>query len=462
MQKISSNYLIIHFIKHLPVIKEMQNNANSFDCREDLNTNQYIISSIQIDDTLKNRCISKLREAKKAIDNFENYLNIENTDNIDNKLGTTRIKDSLSLVKTTTQKLINKQRPINENDDNLGLGTKKALNVINFRRAFEIKKDISRFLPSKNKLHLMNYERGEAELIVNILDKIKIKRDEKIRVNFYKKNIENLEKLENSDEFKKTKTTHVNDYYAKSPKEELNINSFKKMSNTNTIFNKFEFNENRNISNKTSNNISIHRYLSGENKKKLTQSNNNFNDTYEFLSKNSTREFRIQSPIFKHKLNKNFASPLITNDINDFQNYKKLIFDSSFNFKKFENSLTTYPKQINYKIRYGKIQENNKSLNQNSSNKKTMKEIYQKAVPKKFNFKSLVTDQSNNKIKNNSRNEESFPVGFNQFKKLPERFKKNNNILISLYKVLEIEQQKANLMIKTNTKYITKKNLTFN
>lgn len=457
MHKISSNYLIIHFIKNLPVIKEMQNNANSFDCKEDFNPNQYIISSIQIDDTLKNRCISKLREAKKAIDNFENYLNIENTDNIDYKLGTTRIKDSLSLIKTTKQKLINKEKPINENDDNLGLGTKKALNVINFRRAFEIKKDISRFLPSKNKLHLMNYERGEAELIVNILDKIKIKRDEKIRGNFYKKNIENLE---NSDEYKKTKLTNIKDYYAKSPKEELIINSFKKMSNTNTFFNKFEFNENRNISNKTCNNIQIHKYLSKENKKKLTQSNKNCNDTYELSSKNSTSKFRIHSPILKQKLDKNFASPLITNDINDFQNYKKLIFDSSYNFRKFENSLTTYPKQFNYKIRYGKIQENTKS--QNSSTKKTMKEIYQKAVPKKFNIKSLVNEQSKNKIKNNVRNEESFTLGFNQFKKLPERFKKNNNILISLYNVLDLEQQKANLMIKTNTKYIIKKNLTFN
>jgi hypothetical protein len=477
-----------------------KNSANSVVCREDLNPKQFIISSIRIDDTLKNRSISKLREAKKAIDNFEIFLNIENNDNFQQKSGRTKRRDSLSLLNTTRNRFKNTVRPVKENDDNLGLGTKKALNILNFRSAFDIKKDISRFQPSKNKLHLMNYERGEAELMVNILDKIKNKRDDRIRLKFEQKNaefekprksnylpcpnfilsapskfdyfnknlnisekfenFENSEKLKNPDGFNQFKTSKIIPYTTKPPQKRLILNSFKKLSNTKISLNKFKTYQTG--YDKTSTSFTLNKNLIRESRKKLTESNIKFDKTNESIQKDTTNEFQFQSPITSDKFIKNYSSPLLTNINTEIQNYKNQNYNPSENFKFLENSLSSSPNKFNFKDQSGNIREITTSQYEDSPTKISMKENYQKAVPRKFSFKSSLTEESNYELKSISRNGEKFSTGLKLRKNLPEVYKKSSEFLKSFYKVLQIEEQKATLILKTNNSICKKKNLTFN
>jgi hypothetical protein len=128
----------------------------------------FIISKVSLDESKKTRSIGLLKNAKEKIDNLNSLFTYKNF--------FLEEKKSKQLKSVTIKKIKN-------SEEEIGFSNNINLNVGNFKKILGTQQDYESYDLNK-KPNILNYHKEDAELMVNLLDSIRIKKMVKSYNNF--------------------------------------------------------------------------------------------------------------------------------------------------------------------------------------------------------------------------------------------------------------------------------------
>jgi hypothetical protein len=430
-----------------------------------------ILSKLSLDETKKTKSIGLLKNAKKKIDDLNSLFSYKNFF-LDEK----KPKPLKSVA----------IRKIKNSEEEIGFSNNINLNINNFKKILGTQQDYESYDISK-KPNILNYHKEDAELMVNLLDRLKIKKTLNSYNNFGIKNLfinnENNRKNQeilagfthlifknyetDADDYKETQTLKNTTNFLKNQSKVSVYDQKQSQDNniTNDIYNKnysisnidnlpkFNFYKKiRNKSRQITTNYKDETFLG----KHLSTSKQTTNDD---VMKTETTQSKSKNDIYLKTYSESLKSKTERQDqkkwITSYTNYKKT------NFKEFETiKFSPSNQSMNFNLRNLNLIENSKNNIQNNG-------IVQK------NDLIKTKDANNTLLVNNSKNPENFistsfsdnekMFFFRNKKNLACKISKNNEnkqnpnsnfkkktefILQEFYNILNLEELRAKLIMK--------------
>jgi hypothetical protein len=431
-------------VKKLSSMSSIHQNENS----PSLN---FILSKISLDETKKTKSIGLLKNAKKKIDDLNSLFAYKNFF-LDEK----KPKPLKSVA----------IRKIKNSEEEIGFSNNINLNINNFKKILGTQQDYESYDISK-KPNILNYHKEDAELMVNLLDRLKLKKTVDSYNNFGIKNLfinnENdrknqeilarfthlLFKNYNSDDNKETQTQKNTtnflknqskvSFYDQKQSQDNNItnNTYNKNNSITYIDSlpKFNFYKKfRNKSRQITTNYKDETFLG----KHLSTSKQTTNDE---VMKTETTASKSKNDIYLKTYSESFKSKTERQDhkkwITSYTNYKKT------NFKEFETiKFSPSNQSMNFNLR-------NLNLIGNSINNTENHSIVQ------MNDQIKTKDANNSLLINNPNSRENFmSTSYSDNEKMTF-FKNKKNLLCKLSKNNK-NNRNPNSNLKNKTQHIFK------